>query len=236
MPISLVAFDGDDTLWKHGHVFPDGQKRIAQIMAKYVDEPLWAVESLRAETENLIHFGYGVKSFTLSIIDTAIRVTDARISTRDISTIIDLAKSMMSHEVEVIAATRASLKYLKSKYRLLLITKGDHIEQWQKIEKAQIAHLFDEIEIVHNKNENVYKSILRSHDVLARDFVMIGDSIKSDIVPVINIGGWAIHIPNDLVWEHEKTQIPVGHDRYVLVDSIESAAKALDVINQKTDL
>jgi putative hydrolase of the HAD superfamily len=151
MPISLVAFDGDDTLWKHGYVFPDAQKRIAQIMAKYVDQPLWAVESLRAETENLIHFGYGVKSFTLSIIDAAIRVTDALIGTRDISSIIDLAKSMMSHEVEVIAATRASLKYLKSKYRLLMIT-------------------------------NVYKSILRSHDVLTRDFVIIGDSVKSDIV------------------------------------------------------
>jgi putative hydrolase of the HAD superfamily len=236
MPLALIGFDGDDTLWLHGHIFVAAQKRILEIVRKYVNDTTWASAFVKAREQTVGTFGYGVKSFILSAIEVAIRESSGRIPSNEILQMIDLAKAMIDHDLEVSEETRELLAALRGKYRLILITKGNRMEQETKLRKANISDLFDDIELVYDKNVRMYEHVLRRAGVAPQSFAMVGDSIKSDVIPVLSIGGWAVHIPNAIVWEHEGTEPPADHPHYFFASSMRSVAEALKSIEQQADL
>jgi putative hydrolase of the HAD superfamily len=226
-PIEVVAFDGDDTLWFHENVFVQAQREILGIVTSYVSEEVWAREFSRIELANLSVFGYGIKSFALSAIEAAVTITNQRVSAAEIEQIIAISKRMLIENVEVMSGTKEVLENLKKSYRLLLITKGDHIEQFKKVEAAKFVSVFDDIEIVGEKDTGTYERILRRHRVLPQNFVMIGNSVRSDILPVLSVGGWAIHVPSALIWEHENAPVPTDNAQYFVAATLHDVPRAI---------
>ena len=201
--ISTIGFDGDDTLWHNEALFSMTQEKFRQLLLHYV--PATDVDSRLYATEirNLKLFGYGVKGFTLSMIETAIEVSEKRISAADIQRLIDFGKAMLEHPVELIEGVRGVLDRLAGAYTLLLITKGDLFDQESKIARSGLADAFSKIEIVSEKDELTYQRILARHGVRPDGFLMVGNSLKSDVLPVAAIGGTAVHVPYRLTWQHE---------------------------------
>ncbi|NVK74892.1 MAG: HAD family hydrolase, partial [Oceanospirillaceae bacterium] len=199
-----IAFDADDTLWKNEDIFIHAQDEFINLLLPYHDESYIRSHLAGVQIKNLQHFGYGIKGFTLSMIETAIELTEGRIIGSEIQTIIELAKCMLASPVEVLPNIETVLTKLKAKYRLLVITKGDLLDQESKLARSGIAEYFDAIEIISEKNSLTYKQILQRHNVLPENFLMIGNSLKSDILPVLDIGAKALHIPYHTTWDHEK--------------------------------
>ncbi|HYD31947.1 MAG TPA: HAD family hydrolase [Azospirillaceae bacterium] len=225
--IDTIAFDGDDTLWHNESIFDMTQGRFRQLLLPYV--PAEEVDRLLLETErrNLRLFGYGIKGFILSMIETAVEVTGQRVSARDIQTILDFGKAMLEHPVELIDGVVEALDRLSPGYRLLLITKGDLFDQESKIARSGLAERFERIEIVSEKDPETYRRILVRHGVPAERFVMVGNSVRSDILPVLEIGGHAVHIPYHITWGHEQVEEPGDGFR-----TLESAAGLPGLLEQ----
>jgi putative hydrolase of the HAD superfamily len=220
---SIVAFDGDDTLWFHEHVFVTAQERIRAIMQQYVSESLWSETFSRIEIENLRHYGYGVKSFILSVLESATVAAPGRLTSQEVSQILEIGKSMLQQDVNVLQGAHDALTSVRAEgCRLVLITKGDPVEQSYKLEASGLVELFDVIEIVREKTPDTYRAILAKLSGAADTFVMVGNTIKSDVLPVLDIGGRAIHIPHELVWEHEAAPAPLGHPRFAQAPSLEA--------------
>jgi putative hydrolase of the HAD superfamily len=206
--ITTIGFDGDDTLWHNETLFSMTQEKFRQVLLRYVpavdvDRRLYAVE-----VRNLNLFGYGVKGFTLSMIETAIDVTQGRIGAGDIQRLIDFGKAMLEHPVELIDGVRGVLDRLAGAYTLILITKGDLFDQESKIARSGLAEAFSKIEIVSEKDELTYRRILERHGIRPADFLMVGNSPKSDVLPVAAIGGLGVHVPYRTTWQHELTAEP----------------------------
>jgi putative hydrolase of the HAD superfamily len=204
--IRVIAFDGDDTLWHNESLFSVTQERFRALLQGYgtagIDERLFATE-----TRNLRLFGYGVKGFIISMIETAIDVTDGAVRADDIRSIIETGKAMLEHPVEPLSGVRATIEALYSHYRLMVITKGDLFDQESKLARSGLADLFWRVEIVSEKDEATYRRILTMHGIGPGEFMMVGNSIKSDIVPVLAVGGTAVHVPYHLTWAHERADI-----------------------------
>jgi putative hydrolase of the HAD superfamily len=232
MAIAIVGIDGDDTLWTHGQVFLTAEEKISSIVTEYIDVNRWKEEFRRTETHNIKYFGYGVSSYILSVIESVISISGENFNVQTLHKFFDLARAMIEHDVEVNDKTSEIIICLKQKYKLVLITKGQKIEQMKKIERSGLLKLFDSIEIVHEKDEAVYMSILRKHECAPSNFVMIGDSIKSDIVPVLNIGAWAIHLKNESFWHHELAPMPTSVPRF---RAVEFLSQVPDVIGKIVD-
>lgn len=201
--IEVIAFDGDDTLWHNESIFSVTQDRFRGLLEGYapgiaVDERL-----LATETRNLRLFGYGIKGFTLSMIETAIEVTEGRVAAADIQTIIDSGKLMLEHPVELLDGVRPTLETLAPEYRLMVITKGDLFDQESKIARSELADLFWKIEILSEKDPPAYQRILTRYEINPARFLMVGNSMRSDILPVIGTGARAVHIPYHVTWSHE---------------------------------
>ncbi|HJO93685.1 MAG TPA: HAD family hydrolase [Victivallales bacterium] len=202
--IKVIAFDADDTLWENEIFFFQIRDSFVEIMSKYADKTILERELGNTEIRNLSLFGYGAKGFTISMIETAIRVSDSRITNKDIVGIIDIGKFLMSFPIQLYEDVEKVLHSLKDKYKLILATKGDLIDQERKLSKSGLAENFHHIEIMSNKNEKNYSKLLNHLDVAPEEFLMIGNSLKSDILPVVNIGCNAIHIPcEEATWAHE---------------------------------
>jgi putative hydrolase of the HAD superfamily len=223
----IVAFDGDDTLWFHEHVFTEAQKKIQAIMARYLNTEIWSAKFSEIEVGNLRYYGYGVKSFILSVIETATTLCGDRIDGRAVGELLDIGKSMLQQNVNVLEGTQQVLKTVGEGRRLVLITKGDPVEQTYKLEASGLIKQFQVIEIVRDKTPETYRSILSKLGGDADEFVMVGNTIRSDVLPVLEVGGWAIHIPQDLVWEHEVAPAPVGHPRFAQVASIQGVPEVI---------
>ena len=202
--IKVIAFDADDTLWAHESIFQQAQEEYKANLEHYVSAEYLQEKLYECERKNLKHFGYGIKGFVLSMIETAIELTSGKIRGSEIQQIIDLGKWMLEHPVEVLANVEETLLKLKDEYTLLMITKGDLFDQESKIARSGLAEHFTQIEIVSEKNEEVYQQILEKNDFEAVEFVMVGNSLRSDILPVRNIGGHAIHIPFHVTWVLEQ--------------------------------
>jgi putative hydrolase of the HAD superfamily len=233
--IRVIAFDGDDTLWHNESIFSVTQERFRALLQRYgpenIDERLFATE-----TRNLNLFGYGVKGFVLSMIETAIEVTDGAVEAREISAIIDAGKRMLEHPVEPLTGVRATLEALCPSYRLMLITKGDLFDQESKIARSGLADLFWHIEIVSEKDVPAYRRILTTHGIDPREFAMVGNSIKSDIVPVLALGGTAIHVPYHLTWAHELVELEaVSQTRVHTLDGIEALPALLGALQHGSE-
>jgi putative hydrolase of the HAD superfamily len=204
----LLAFDADDTLWQNERLYVEAQARFAELLAHYHSEE-WIKDRLyRAETRNLEHFGYGVKAFALSMIETAVELTEGRISGQDLQTLVNLARGMLHARVDLMEGIPEALDLLKVRYSLMLVTKGDLFEQENKIARSGLDGCFRHIEIVSQKTAPVYQSLLERYSVSPGRFLMVGNSLRSDILPVLEIGGHAVYIPHELTWQHEHADPP----------------------------
>lgn len=204
----VVAFDADDTLWHNERLFIEAQARFRDLLRQYHSAEWIAQRLYQTEMRNLAHFGYGIKAFALSMIETAVELTESRISGRDIQTIIDTAKAMIAAEVELIDHTAATVAHLAERHALMVITKGDLRDQEAKIQKSGLAAHFKFIEIVSDKRAETYRGLLMRHRIRPERFVMIGNSLRSDILPVLEIGGTAVYVPHELTWAHEAADQP----------------------------
>jgi putative hydrolase of the HAD superfamily len=203
--IRLVGFDGDDTLWRSEDYYRGAQQDFEQIVGQYVDladarahERLYAVEK-----RNLAHFGYGVKGMVLSMIEAAVEITDARVSARDLHRIVVLGKSLLQHPVELLPGIREAVEAIGAQHELVLITKGDLFHQEAKVKQSGLADLFRRIEIVSEKDAATYARLFEEFDLQPHEFAMVGNSLRSDIAPVLALGGWGVYMPYHVTWAHE---------------------------------
>ncbi|MCW5581936.1 MAG: HAD family hydrolase [Luteimonas sp.] len=214
--IGMVGFDADDTLWRSEDYFHAAQEEFERIVGRYVDladlrlrERLYAVEK-----GNIAVFGYGVKGMALSMVEAAVDITGERIAARDLHRIVQIAKDMLRHPVELLPGVRAAVEAVAAAHPVVLITKGDLFHQEAKVRDSGLADLFRRIEIVSEKDVATYTRLLDEFEVSADRFVMVGNSLRSDIVPVLRLGGWGVHVPYHLTWEHENDADDVaGHPR-----------------------
>ncbi len=204
--ITLVGFDGDDTLWKSEDYYRAAERDFEGILGDYIDlRDAGTLQHLLAvERRNLQVFGYGAKGMTLSMIETAIELTDARVSARDIQRIVEIGRATLQHPVEVIAGVREAVAAIAADHEVVLITKGDLFHQEQKIASSGLSDLFPRIEVVSEKDPQTYARVLAEFDLPPSRFVMIGNSLRSDVEPVLAIGGWGIYTPYAVTWAHEQ--------------------------------
>ena len=205
LAIEWVGFDGDDTLWRSEDFYRAAELEFEGIIGRYIDltDARSLEHLLEVERRNLRVFGYGAKGMTLSMIESAVQLTGERISARDIHRVIEIGRATLQHPVELIEGIREAVESIAAEHRIVLITKGDLFHQEQKIEESGLGDLFHRIEVVSEKDPATYARVLRELDVAAGHFAMIGNSLRSDIEPVIALGGWGIHLPYHITWAHE---------------------------------
>ena len=202
--IKTIAFDADDTLWHNEPIFLHAKEKYQRLLAGYHDES-WTERHLdEAESRNIQHFGYGIKGFTLSMIETACDLTDGRITGNEIREIIGFAREMLASPIELLDGVRETIEELAANYSLMVITKGDLFDQEAKLARSGIGDHFAKVEIVSSKVKATYESILERNGIVASEFVMAGNSLRSDILPVLEIGSRAVYIPYKTEWFHEK--------------------------------
>ena len=204
MAIDLIAFDADDTLWHNETIFVTAQEKFRKLLAKYHSKEWIDHKLYETEARNLQHFGYGVKGFTLSMIETAIELSEGRISGAEIRAVIELGKEMLKAPVALLDGVQECIEELLKCYRLMVITKGDLFDQEAKFAKSGLGERFWRIEVVADKTQKTYERILEKYDVDPQRFLMVGDSLKSDILPVVAVGAHAVHIPYQTTWIHER--------------------------------
>ena len=201
--ISVVGLDGDDTLWHSEVAFQAVEQRFRELLSGHVDIGAVSDRLLATERANLERFGYGVKSFVLSMIETAIDITEGRFTAHEIGEVIDLGKWLLDHPIELLPDVSVTLPRLAARYRLLLVTKGDLMHQEAKVAASGLADHFAAVEIVSEKDGATYRRVLDRHGVSPGQFVMVGNSLRSDVVPVVDIGGRAVHLPHEHLWAAE---------------------------------
>jgi putative hydrolase of the HAD superfamily len=219
-PITTIGFDGDDTLWDSESHFVLTTKRFADLLEPWLPS-LDAVEEqlLEVEGRNLGLLGYGVKAFTLSMIETAIEVSDGAVPASHISEIISWAKELLDHPVDLLDGVVETVDRLATSHRLILVTKGDLFHQESKVARSGLAESFDGIEIVSEKDPETYRRVLDRHGVSPGEFLMVGNSVRSDVLPVLEIGGRAVHIPYHVTWALETVE-PERHQGFDTLPSI----------------
>ncbi|MGH8055096.1 MAG: HAD family hydrolase [Stenotrophomonas sp.] len=203
--IGLVGFDGDDTLWKSEDYYRQAEQEFEAILGHYIDlhDAQTAQHLLKVERRNLEIFGYGAKGMTLSMLEAAIELTSEKISAHDLHQIIEIGRRTLQHPVDVIDGVREAVAAIAADYPVVLITKGDLFHQEQKIERSGLRDLFPRIEIVSEKDQSTYARVLAEFNLPAERFVMIGNSLRSDIEPVLGLGGWGVYTPYAVTWAHE---------------------------------
>jgi putative hydrolase of the HAD superfamily len=202
--IEVIAFDADDTLWLNEDYYLDVQQRYFSLLTEY-HAPEWIEQRLyQVEVKNLAHFGYGAKSFTLSMIETAIELSEGRITAAQIQQIIEMGKEILTTPVELLEGVAQTLPALAQSYDLMVITKGDLLHQETKIAQSGLGDLFRWAEVVSEKDAATYSRVASRCGIAPERFLMVGNSLKSDILPVLDIGGWAVHIPYKTTWAHER--------------------------------
>ncbi len=212
--IALVGFDADDTLWRSQDYFDDVQARFERIVSAYVDLTDIGKQLYECEMRNIAIFGYGVKGMVLSMVEAAVAITDARITATDIHRIVQLGKDLLRHPVDVLPGVREAVEAVSRDFPVVLITKGDLFHQEAKVRESGLADLFGRIEIVSEKDPATYARVLREFDIDPARFLMVGNSLRSDIAPVLALGGWGVHVPYHVTWAHEALgNLDVGIER-----------------------
>jgi putative hydrolase of the HAD superfamily len=212
--IQVIAFDADDTIWVNEPYFRDTEKEFCKLLKNYISEEECNQLLYKFEMQNLSLYGYGIKPFTLSLIEAAISISNKRIPIETVSKIIELGKEMLSKPIELIDGIEETLKQLSKKYRLVMATKGDLLDQERKLIKSGLEKYFHHIEVMSDKQPKNYQNLINHLDITPNQFLMIGNSLKSDILPVLEIGSYAIHIPFHTTWEHEKIAEEVKHGHF----------------------
>ena len=218
--LKVIAFDADDTLWHNEGYFQEMEQKCWELLENYLPQHSAARELMRTEMQNIQLYGYGIKAFTLSMIETAIRISSGTVPITIIEQIISYGKELLGKPVKLIDGVEEVLKALQGKYRLVVSTKGDLLDQQRKLTKSGLEGYFHHIEIVSEKNEPEYTKLVRHLDIAPQEFAMIGNSLKSDIIPVLNIGGHGFHIPYHITWVHERVDTQIEHENFRELSSI----------------
>lgn len=217
----IIAFDADDTLWHNERLYIDAQARFVKLLSHY-HNPEWISERLyQTETQNIQHFGYGIKAFALSMIETSVELTEGRISGHDVQNLINLAKEMLNAKIQLLDHVSEAIPLLAANYRLMIITKGDLLDQENKITRSGLGGYFKHVEIVSQKTREMYEQVMRKYFITPKRFLMIGNSLKSDIWPILELGGTAVYIPYETTWLHEAADAPAeGHAGYYSLENM----------------
>lgn len=212
----VIAFDADDTLWYTETFYREVEQQYLDILARYgLDRAATLDEFHKIEIANLPDFGYGIKGFVISLIEAAVRVTAGSVSGEDVRRIIELGRSMVRHEIRLLPGVEVAVNGLSETHQLALITKGDLMDQERKIAVSGLAKHFSHIEIVSDKHPAAYSQVMQKLGVVPQRFLMVGNSMRSDILPVLELGGWAVHIPYDSTWAHEAAgEVTLGAERF----------------------
>ncbi|MGC1852125.1 MAG: HAD family hydrolase [Solirubrobacterales bacterium] len=232
--ITTIGFDGDDTLWHTESVFASTEQQYQRILAEFADRESLKERLFETEMRNLALFGYGVKSFMLSMLEAAIDVSGRRVSAMQMQEVLNIGKSMLERDVEPISGAEATLAALARRHRLLLITKGDLFDQESKLAQSGLSQFFSGVVIVSDKDAATYERVLSQHDTSVAGFVMVGNSLRSDVVPVVELGGRAIHVPYHVTWAHEEgdaSELPL--DRYRHVPAIVEVPAAITELDDE---
>jgi putative hydrolase of the HAD superfamily len=212
--LSTIGFDADDTLWQNETFYRLTEERFTSLLAEHGDAPTISSRLLEAERRNLQFYGFGIKGFTLSMIETAIDVTEGRVSAAVIHEILAAGREMLAHPIETLPHARETLEQLAGSYRMILITKGDLFDQERKLAQSGLGELFDAVEIVSDKNAATYERIFNRYGDGPNRSMMVGNSLKSDVVPAIQAGSWGVYVPHALTWALEHCDEPADEPRF----------------------
>lgn len=218
--IQVIGFDADDTLWINETYFLETEQKFCQLLSSYADTDTVSSALFRTEIQNMPLYGYGVKAYILSIIETAIKVTRGQVTPEILQQIITLGKEQLRQPLVLLPGVENTLAALQGNYKLIVATKGDLLDQEQKLIRSGIEHYFHHVEIMSNKTENEYRKLLRHLDIRPEQFLMIGNSVKSDILPPLALGCYTVYVPFETTWLHEKETIPTSHPHFREIKNI----------------
>lgn len=231
MPIRLICLDADDTLWAHESYFQEASRRYSRLLAPFVDVAHTERRLTEAETRNLRIYGYGVKGFTLSMLETAVEVVADGLTAATTKAILDIGRDLMRHPIDLLDGVADALGPLARRGTLLLVTKGDLFHQESKLAASGLGDRFAGVEIVSEKTPEVYRRIFARYGASCDHSVMVGNSLRSDVWPALRAGAWAVHIPHELEWAHERADPPDGQTRFARFDSLRELPAWLDEMN-----
>ncbi|VXB02823.1 HAD family hydrolase [Maribacter litoralis] len=223
--IQVIGFDADDTLWVNETYFRDTEDKFADLLEKYETKNKIDQELFRTEIKNLDLYGYGIKGFVLSMIECALELSNNQVSAKTVSALLDLGKDMITQPVELLDGVEEVLEQLKSKYRLIVLTKGDLLDQERKLERSGLSEYFHHVEVLSDKKEKNYSDLLEHLEIDPSEFLMIGNSLKSDVLPLVNIGARAVHIPFHTTWQHEEVTDVVENNGYMTMSTLTDVLK-----------
>ncbi|MBP2832684.1 HAD family hydrolase [Aquimarina sp. U1-2] len=225
--IKVIAFDADDTLWVNETIFRRAEEELCDLLKEFMPKEEAAKVLFDIEMKNLPLYGYGIKPFILSLIEAALTITEGKMSISIVEKLLEKGKQMLKEPVELIDGIDHALNVLSKKYRLVMATKGDLLDQERKLIKSGLEKYFHHIEIVSDKTEKQYQKLVKQLDINVNEFLMVGNSLKSDILPVLNIGAHAFHIPFHTTWAHEMIDDEINHPKF---KSFTQATELLDVL------
>ena len=202
--IKVIAFDADDTLWVNETYFREAEEAFAVLLSKYETKNKIDQELFKTEIKNLAIYGYGIKGFVLSMIECALTLSNYKLPQETIEKILDIGKDMLEKPIDLLDGVEEVLKGLQGKYRLIVATKGDLLDQERKLEKSNLLQYFHHVEVMSDKKEKDYLKLVKHLDIVPSQFLMIGNSLKSDVLPLLNINASAIHVPFQTTWVHEE--------------------------------
>lgn len=220
MNLKVIAFDADDTLWVNEPYFQATEEMFCSLLENFSPQHTISKELFKVEVDNLPLYGYGIKGYILSMIEAALSISEKSISVEVVETILQYGKDMLNQPIEILNDVEHVLSSLKDHYRLVVATKGDLLDQERKLKKSGLAHYFHHIEIMSDKKEEDYIKLIKHLDINPEEFMMIGNSLKSDVMPVINIGGHAVHVPFHTTWAHEHVETVLTHENFKQADKI----------------
>jgi putative hydrolase of the HAD superfamily len=219
-PLSAIGFDADDTLWRHADFYSRAEERLVALLAGHRAAEAVLLELRAVELRNLPLYGFGVKGFTLSMIETSIEATEGKASAAMIGEIVAAGRELLRHPIEILPHVRETLATLAGAYRLILITRGDLFDQERKLEQSGLAGFFDAVEIVSDKDAATYARIFARRADGPERAMMVGNSLKSDVLPAIAAGGWGVHVPYQIAWSVEHAEPPLDAPRFVRLDHL----------------
>lgn len=212
--LTTIGFDADDTLWENEQFFRMTQQRFADLLKEEAPPEQLGERLMAAQRRNMSIYGFGVKGFVLSMIETAIDVTGGRVPAADIDVLLKLGRDMLNHPIEPLPHARDALEAIAGRYRVVLITKGDLLDQERKLAQSGLGDYFDAVEIVSDKTRDIYERVFSRRGEGPRNAMMVGNSMKSDVLPAVAAGSWGVYVPHGATWEWEHGEPPEGHDRY----------------------
>ncbi|MEX0337986.1 MAG: HAD family hydrolase [Arenibacterium sp.] len=218
--LTTIGFDADDTLWHNERFFKLTQARFAELLADHADPDHLSERLLAAERRNILHYGFGIKGFVLSMIETAIEVTDQRVPASVIAHLLEAGQEMLAHPIELLPHAREAVEAIAETHKVVLITKGDLLDQERKLAQSGLGELFDGVEIVSDKTAARYVEIFHRLGDGPDRAMMVGNSMKSDVVPMIDAGGWGVFVPHDLAWDLEHAEAPANARRYREIEDL----------------